>query len=284
MAWGWCVSLGRRGRKDESKSRRKPNHRDAEATHADALLDRLQLLLVHEVDLVEEDAVREGQLLHGLVLHALRLVVVQVLDEVLGVHHREDGVEEELLLWDPIKKKKKGQGPALAQSRTSKAKQSNAKEQASGSRLDLLLHEEGLGHRRRVRQPRRLDEDGVEPVALALEERGEDADEVPAHGAADAACWVVGFYDGEAQHVSADACWVWCGVAVWRGAAQCQRQALGVSTLVKSLVQGLATCHCAAQRHTATPHHTSANPPLFISMMSSSPKAFLSTMPSSTPT
>lgn len=65
-------------------------------THPDAGLDRGELGLVDQVDLVEEDAVREGELLHGLVLHALRLVVVEVLHQVLGVHHRQDGVQAEL--------------------------------------------------------------------------------------------------------------------------------------------------------------------------------------------
>ncbi len=45
------------------------------------------------------ELVVETYLLHGLVLHPLRLVVVEVLEEVLGVHHGEDGVEAEFRLW-----------------------------------------------------------------------------------------------------------------------------------------------------------------------------------------
>ncbi len=55
---------------------------------------------------------------------------------------------------------------------------------------ELLLHlrigEEGLGDGRRIRQAGGLDEDGVEAV-LALHQPAEDAEEIAAHGAADAA-------------------------------------------------------------------------------------------------
>ena len=53
---------------------------------------------------------------------------------------------------------------------------------------DLIIgaDEEGLRHRRRIGQPRGLDDDGVE-LALALHQAVENADEVAAHGAADAA-------------------------------------------------------------------------------------------------
>ena len=52
--------------------------------------------------------------------------------------------------------------------------------------LHVLVDEEGLRHRRRVGEAGRLDDDGVEP-ALALHQPFDDADEVAAHGAADAA-------------------------------------------------------------------------------------------------
>ena len=51
--------------------------------------------------------------------------------------------------------------------------------------LDLVVGEERLSDRRRVREAGGLDEDAVEPV-LALEQPAEDADQVAAHAAADA--------------------------------------------------------------------------------------------------
>jgi hypothetical protein len=92
------LALRRNSRVDLSIVERRHAPRVAR-THLDALLDRGQLRLLDEVNLVEDDAVGEGELLHSLVLHALGLVVVEVLDEVLGVHHREDGVEAELRLF-----------------------------------------------------------------------------------------------------------------------------------------------------------------------------------------
>ena len=55
-----------------------------------------------------------------------------------------------------------------------------------GVLLHVLVDEEGLRHRRRIGQPRGLDDDGVE-LALALHQALEDAHEIAAHGAADAA-------------------------------------------------------------------------------------------------
>ena len=52
--------------------------------------------------------------------------------------------------------------------------------------LHVLVDEEGLRHRRRIGEPGGLDDDGVE-LALALHQAFDDADEVAAHGAADAA-------------------------------------------------------------------------------------------------
>ena len=51
---------------------------------------------------------------------------------------------------------------------------------------DVLVDEEGLRHRRRVGQAGGLDDDGVE-LALAPHQALDDADQVAAHGAADAA-------------------------------------------------------------------------------------------------
>ena len=55
-----------------------------------------------------------------------------------------------------------------------------------GVLLHVLVDEEGLRHRRRIGEPRGLDDDGVE-LALAFHQPVEDAHEVAAHGAADAA-------------------------------------------------------------------------------------------------
>ncbi len=49
----------------------------------------------------------------------------------------------------------------------------------------VLIHEEGLGDRRRIGKAGGLDDDRVE-LALALHQAVEDADEIAAHGAADA--------------------------------------------------------------------------------------------------
>ena len=43
--------------------------------------------------LVEKNAIRERQLFHRLVLDALRLLLIQVLSDVLGVDNRADSVQ-----------------------------------------------------------------------------------------------------------------------------------------------------------------------------------------------
>src|SRR6516164_4211156 len=55
-----------------------------------------------------------------------------------------------------------------------------------GLAADIVVHEEGLRHRRGVREPSGLDDDGVE-LALPAHQPVDDAHEVAAHGAADAA-------------------------------------------------------------------------------------------------
>src|SRR6516165_3306686 len=55
-----------------------------------------------------------------------------------------------------------------------------------GLAADIVVHEEGLRHRRGVREPRGLDDDGVE-LALPAHQPVDDAHEIAAHGAADAA-------------------------------------------------------------------------------------------------
>jgi len=84
----------------------------------------------------------------------LRLVVlVELLRRVNGVHHRDDAVQPEVL-------------------------------------LHRLVHEERLGHRRRVREPRGLDDHAIKAEAARrapVREVPENADQVAAHLAADAA-------------------------------------------------------------------------------------------------
>ena len=55
-----------------------------------------------------------------------------------------------------------------------------------GLAADRVVDEEGLRHRRRIGEAGGLDDDGVE-LALALHQPVDDADQVAAHGAADAA-------------------------------------------------------------------------------------------------
>jgi len=56
---------------------------------------------------------------------------------------------------------------------------------SSAARAHLVVHEEGLRHRRRVGEARGLDDDAVD--SPALHQPADDADQVAAHGAADAA-------------------------------------------------------------------------------------------------
>ena len=96
----------------------------------------------------EVGLVEDDDVGEGDLLHGLRRVV-EVEEDVLGVDERHDGVEGELL-------------------------------------LHLRVAEEGLGDGGGVGEAGGLDEDGVEPV-LALHQPGEDAEEIAADGAADAA-------------------------------------------------------------------------------------------------
>jgi hypothetical protein len=73
----------------------------------------------------------------------------ELAEEVLGVDHGDDGVEP-------------------------------------GPRLDVVVGEEGLRHRAGIGEAGGLDQDAVELV-LALHQAFDDADQVAAHGAADAA-------------------------------------------------------------------------------------------------
>ena len=113
------------------------------------LMPRMRRLDALERRLVHEvGLVEQHEVGEGHLLGRL-VELVDVLLEVFGVHHRHDGVERELV-------------------------------------LELIVEEEGLRHRTRIGHARGLDEDVVELVA-ALHELAEDADEVAAHRAADAA-------------------------------------------------------------------------------------------------
>ena len=96
-----------------------------------------------QVQLVQHDYVGEGDLLAGLG------AVLQPGQQVLGVSHRDDGVQ-------------------------------------AGLGAHALVHEEGLRHGAGIGQAGGLDDDAVEPAA-ALHQPADDADQVAAHGAADAA-------------------------------------------------------------------------------------------------
>lgn len=119
---------------------------------ADATLDRLDGLFepiaLDEVDLVEQNAVGEGHLLNSLVLNTLRLFIVEALDDVLGVDHSDDAIEDEVILSE-------------------------------------FVDEEGLRNRGRVGQTRGLDDDGIKELNTAVEVLERNA-EVAADRAANA--------------------------------------------------------------------------------------------------
>mmetsp|Transcript_120986 Transcript_120986/g.347613 ORF Transcript_120986/g.347613 Transcript_120986/m.347613 type:complete len:204 (+) Transcript_120986:977-1588(+) len=114
----------------------------------DRLLHLLQGVFADEVALVQQHAVGEGDLLHALVLHALWLLLVQVIQNVLGIHHGDDAVQA-----------------------------------VEGA--DLVVDEEGLRHWRRVRQAGRLDDHTVEAGDLLLHALQGDR-QVATHRATDA--------------------------------------------------------------------------------------------------
>ena len=107
----------------------------------------LALLGADQVGLGQQDAVGEAHLL-------LRLAeIVQLLVRVLGVHQRDDGIEQVVV-------------------------------------ADVLVHEKSLRHRAGVGHAGGFDDDAleVELVRLALRPQlAQDAHQVAAHGAADAA-------------------------------------------------------------------------------------------------
>ena len=116
-------------------------------------LDPLDVGFVHQVHLVEDHPVGESNLLDRLVLGALRLLLVQVLFDVLSVHEGDDAVQAEVL-------------------------------------LDVVIDEEGLRDRRRVRHSGGLDQDAVQFKVAGCDAVGKlvkHHDQILAHGAADAA-------------------------------------------------------------------------------------------------
>ena len=124
------------------------------------LVDRAQarlhgfevLLLRHQVALVQDQSIGEGHLLHTFIFGALRLLLVQVLHDVLRIDQGNNPIE-------------------LAE------------------RRDLVIHKKRLRDRRRVGHARRLDDDRIESQLAGLHtlrELLEHGDQVLPDGAADA--------------------------------------------------------------------------------------------------
>mmetsp|Transcript_719 Transcript_719/g.2177 ORF Transcript_719/g.2177 Transcript_719/m.2177 type:complete len:250 (-) Transcript_719:7-756(-) len=67
-------------------------------------LELVQLIRFHQVSLVQQDAVCKGNLLCTLVFHTLRLLLLQVLHYVLGIHNCDNAVQLVLLLDEVINK------------------------------------------------------------------------------------------------------------------------------------------------------------------------------------
>mmetsp|Transcript_73987 Transcript_73987/g.211274 ORF Transcript_73987/g.211274 Transcript_73987/m.211274 type:complete len:268 (-) Transcript_73987:13-816(-) len=132
---------------------RRPNDRGESVHRSQPRLDPFEILLLgHQIDLVENEAIGERHLFDALVLRALRLLLVQVLLDVVRVHQCDDAIKLEELLHE-------------------------------------IVNEEGLRYGGRIRHARGLDHDRIElePLLLPLSELLESLDEVIAHGAADAA-------------------------------------------------------------------------------------------------
>mmetsp|Transcript_12482 Transcript_12482/g.31691 ORF Transcript_12482/g.31691 Transcript_12482/m.31691 type:complete len:219 (+) Transcript_12482:859-1515(+) len=118
----------------------------------EAFLDPGQVLLGHQVGLVEDQAVGECDLLDRLVLDSLWPRVVEVLLDVLRIDEGDDAVQPEV-------------------------------------RLDGVVHEEGLRDGRGIRHAGGLDEDAVELEVAGEDAVGkllEHDHQVLAHGATDA--------------------------------------------------------------------------------------------------
>ena len=104
----------------------------------DFACNTLNFFLGHEVNLVEHDAVGKSQLFHGLIFNALGLFLVDVLNDVFGIHDGDDAIE-----FVPLG--------------------------------HLVVNKEGLRHGCRVGQSGGFDEDAVkvlDPVVHAVENIG----------------------------------------------------------------------------------------------------------------
>eukprot|EP00438_Fugacium_kawagutii_P033694 Skav201150 [mRNA] locus=scaffold2068:233808:234731:- [translate_table: standard] len=68
-----------------------------------------QCHVIHQIRFVQNDAISKGNLLHALIFHTFGLLLLEMFHDMFGVHHRDDAIEFVVL-------------------------------------LDVLIHEEGLGH------------------------------------------------------------------------------------------------------------------------------------------
>jgi hypothetical protein len=64
-----------------------------EIERLDALLDGHQLVFRGQIRLVQNNLIGKDDLFHGLILHSFGLLVVETVDDVLGIHHGNDGIE-----------------------------------------------------------------------------------------------------------------------------------------------------------------------------------------------
>mmetsp|Transcript_16097 Transcript_16097/g.44583 ORF Transcript_16097/g.44583 Transcript_16097/m.44583 type:complete len:398 (+) Transcript_16097:166-1359(+) len=112
--------------------------------HLEAVLQRLLLVGLHEVHLVQEDLVGEGDLLQRFVHGSLRLLLIQVQCQMLAIGQADDGVDEVVL-----------------------------------ADLGVRLH--GVHDGGWVGKAGGLQQDGIEVLA-ALRQLSEGADQVAAHG------------------------------------------------------------------------------------------------------
>ncbi len=146
----------RRPARDPGRRRRGPAPRRWAPRHSTRAMDLRRavdaadlLLDARQVGCAHQVGLVEDHHIGEAHLHRRLLQLLQVLLEVPRVHQRDDGIDHELL-------------------------------------LQLVVEEEGLRHRAGIGHARGLDQDVVEALA-ALEQLAQHADQVAAHGAADAA-------------------------------------------------------------------------------------------------
>mmetsp|Transcript_70658 Transcript_70658/g.111839 ORF Transcript_70658/g.111839 Transcript_70658/m.111839 type:complete len:270 (+) Transcript_70658:635-1444(+) len=70
--------------------------------HANPPFHFIQVRLVHEIALVEDDSICEGNLFHSFVLDSFGLLLIQVHNEVLGIHQSHDAIQLHVLLHKVI--------------------------------------------------------------------------------------------------------------------------------------------------------------------------------------